>query len=275
MKKNTFVCIAGKNNVACDSLSFLVDSGMVPKEMIMALPNSGKDVSWMKSLRNTARKNGVKLLDEISQLYKIRNLIFISLEYDKIIDVSRFASKELFNIHFSKLPAYKGCYTSAWPILNGEEESGVTLHVIDSGIDTGDSIDQIVFPVRINATARDLYFRYNSCAFELFKKNISSLLNKKYDSFAQPSRGGSYYSRHSLDFGNLHISLDGTAFQLHNRVRAFIFPEYQLPEVCGHRIIKSEITGRPSTKKTGSIVSENKKFIEIATIDYNVRLFKG
>ena len=41
-------------------------------------------------------------------------------------------------------------YTSIWPIINGENYCGVTLHEIDSGIDTGDIIDQI--KVKINIT---------------------------------------------------------------------------------------------------------------------------
>ena len=38
-------------------------------------------------------------------------------------------------------------YTSCLPILFNEKESGVTLHKIDRGIDTGDIIDQITFPI--------------------------------------------------------------------------------------------------------------------------------
>ena len=56
-----------------------------------------------------------------------------------------FLNARLYNIHFSYLPAYKGMFTSALPIKNGEVDSGVTLHKIESGIDTGDIIDQIKF----------------------------------------------------------------------------------------------------------------------------------
>ena len=38
-------------------------------------------------------------------------------------------------------------YTSYWPIKNGEKKSGVTLHKIDSGIDTGDIISQLSFDI--------------------------------------------------------------------------------------------------------------------------------
>ena len=51
-------------------------------------------------------------------------------------------------------------YTSCLPILNGETITGVTLHKIDSGIDTGYIIKQKVFKININDTARDLYLKY-------------------------------------------------------------------------------------------------------------------
>lgn len=70
------------------------------------------------------------------------DLIFISLEFDKIVNPDLFKDARLYNIHFSLLPSYKGMYTSAIPILNGEEMVGVTFHEIDKGIDTGNIIAQ-------------------------------------------------------------------------------------------------------------------------------------
>ena len=68
-------------------------------------------------------------------------------------------------------------YTSAMPIINGEQESGVTLHKSDNGIDTGDIIDQLCFKITANYTARDLYYKYLDYGFDLFKNNIEALLN--------------------------------------------------------------------------------------------------
>ncbi len=187
---------------------------------------------------------------------------------------SKFATKELFNIHFSKLPAYKGMYTSVWPILNGENTTGLTLHKIDPGIDTGDIIDQIEFPIHTADTCRDLYFKYNEYGAELFKANICSILEQSYRAEPQPSHGSSYYSKKSISYENLKIALNKTAFEVHNQIRAFIFPEYQLPEVHVYKIIKSKITDKRSILKAGEIVSEAEKFIEISTIDYDIRLYK-
>lgn len=272
---NTIVCIAGKNNVACDSLFFLADGNYVSTNNILVLPNSSEqDVSWMKSLRKTADGLGVTIADAIEDLYGIDNLVFFSLEYNRIIKPEKFSSHELFNIHFSRLPAYKGMYTSAWPILNGERTTAVTLHKIDHRIDGGEIVDQLDFAISATDTCRDLYFNYNMHGVELFKRNIAKILDGDYDTEPQSAYDSSYYSRESIDYKAIEIDFKRTAFEVHNQVRAFIFPEYQLPEVGGHKIVKSEITNSSSASQPGLIISDNETFITVATIDYDVRLYR-
>jgi methionyl-tRNA formyltransferase len=67
-------------------------------------------------------------------------------------------------------------YTSAWPILNGEDETGVTLHEIDEGIDTGNIIDQISFPITEDDTARDLYFKYLKYGSMLIRIDVEMII---------------------------------------------------------------------------------------------------
>ena len=271
---DSIICIAGKNNVACGALSFLVSGNYTSKDNILVLANPERDVEWMGSLRKTACELNITVIETIEKLYKIKNLVFFSLEYSRIIRPDKFDSGELFNIHFSKLPAYKGMYTSAWPILNGEKTTGVTLHKIDHRIDGGDIIDQVEFPIELMDTCRDLYFKYNCYGIEMFKKNIGDILEQSYQAKPQPAYGSSYYSKKSINYKELVIDLNKTAFEVHNQIRAFTFPEYQLPEVHGYKVIKSEITDKVSTSEPGRIVEVEDTFIEIATIDYNVRLHK-
>lgn len=274
-QRNRFICIAGKNDIACDSLTFLLDSGLVDKERCSVLLSrpSGK-MRFMKSLDIVAHTLGVQIIDGIEKLYAVENLVFFSLEYDRIIDTNQFISKELFNVHFSKLPAYRGVYTCAWAILNGGRTTGVTMHKIDNGIDTGDIVDQIEFPIETGQTCRDLYFKCNRYGVELFKRNIRKILDRNYKAKPQSGYGASYYSKSSIDYKNLRIDLNKTAFEVHNQIRAFIFPEYQLPKVYDWHIAKSEISNERSSLKPGKIVVENENFLEIATVDYNIRCYK-
>ena len=149
------ICLAGKNSIAVDAMLHLIERGWKKQLVVCANQTDNGVSSWQPSLLRFAREFGVRIvsLDEAQQ---IQDLIFISLEFDKIIRPSAFKSRRLYNIHFSALPAYKGLYTSALPILHGEGLSGVTLHEIDSGIDTGPIVAQTVFYLPKGCTARDL-----------------------------------------------------------------------------------------------------------------------
>ena len=137
-------------------------------------------------------------------MYNIKDLKFFSLEYSQLIKPQLFESNHLVNIHFSLLPAYKGMYTSAHPLLNGES-SGVTLHKIDSGIDTGDIISQLKFDINLNDTARDLYMKYLLFSLKLFKENFKNILNDNYSTVPQEKINSSYFSKKSIDYSNLKI----------------------------------------------------------------------
>lgn len=158
-----------------------------------------------KIIKKYALDNNIKI-KTLEDCYDIKDLIFLSLEFDRIIKTEFFKTKKMYNIHFSLLPAYKGMYTSALPIINGEKYSGVTLHKIDNGIDTGDIIDQIKFEIDLNDTARDLYLKYIENSFILFKKNIKNIKNifeGNFISISQQAIGSSYYSKKAIDYSNL------------------------------------------------------------------------
>ena len=116
-----YICIAGKNECSINTVKVLTKYN-VKKKNIYILPNSndkGKD-DWQPSLKKFALKNKFKIV-AIDKLYKIKDLLFFSIEYEKIIDINKFRSKKLFNLHFSLLPKYRGCHTNFLQIYHGEK----------------------------------------------------------------------------------------------------------------------------------------------------------
>lgn len=63
----------------------------------------------------------------------------------------------MLNVHGTLLPHYGGARTLNWIIENGEDFSGVTVHKIDPGMDTGPILHQEVFPVSPFDTGKSLY----------------------------------------------------------------------------------------------------------------------
>lgn len=265
------ICLAGKNEIAVYGLNLLLE--FVDKERLSVLCNAtdnGFD-TWQPSLLKAATENNIEVKN-LHDCYGVDELIFISLEFDKIISPDKFVSSNLYNIHFSNLPAYKGMYTSALPLLNGEKTSGVTLHCIDSGIDTGDIIDQIQFEIGHSDTARDLYGKYNFYSKKLLRNNIKKLLDGEVAPRPQSASGSSYYSKKEIDYKCLEFDLRCTAEQVKNQIRAFTFPEYQVPKILGHYINAVNVLSARSTNKPGTVIKSSIDSITISTIDYDVTL---
>ena len=235
-----YICIAGKNECSINAIKTLTKY-KISKKKIYVLPNisdNGRN-NWQPSLRRFARINKFRIVN-IKELYKIPNLVFFSLEYEKIINVDKFKSKELFNFHFSLLPKYRGCHTNFYQLYYGEKYSGVTLHKINNGIDEGDILDQKIFKIKLNDTAYDNYLKLMKCSVLVFKKNIIKIIKSKYNTKKQNLSSGHYYSRDSVDYEKISkFNMKKPTLKLHNKIRSLIFPPYQMPVVNGIRVKKS------------------------------------
>jgi methionyl-tRNA formyltransferase len=266
------ICIAGKNNVAVDSLLFVLKHYNTDEVCVVVNKTENYKNNFQKSLGFFANFLGVKILS-IDEVKKLKNIYFFSLEFDQIILPDSFLTDKLFNIHFSLLPKYKGMYTSLFPILNGEKTSGVTLHKIDRGIDTGDIIDQVEFDIS-EFNCRDLYFKYMQIGYDIFCSNFFKIINNTFSVREQSPFQSSYYSKKSFNYRETKIDFNQTAFQINNYIRALTFREFQLPMFNNWEIRKSCILNQKSKKKPGSIILENETKFIISTIDYDIELYK-
>lgn len=236
---NYEICIAGKNECAINIVKFLLRTKY--KKNLLILPNKndkGKN-GWQPSLKKFAIDNNLTIVNE-SKIKKIKNLIFFSIEYENIIKVNDFKSCKLYNIHFSLLPKYRGCHTNYLQLKFGEKLSGVTLHHIDSGIDTGMIIDQLKFPIKINDSGLINYLRLMRFAVIIFKKNFSNIIKNKLRLKKQNNKISSYYPRNYVNYKKeKFINFKRSSVKIHNTIRALIFPPLQLPIVNNEIICKS------------------------------------
>ncbi|MHC1776997.1 MAG: ankyrin repeat domain-containing protein [Lentimicrobium sp.] len=266
------VCIAGKNNIAVDCLYYAIS--VLQKEEICVVLNKTDNFknTWQKSLGFFARKENIAILS-LDEVQHKKDIVFISLEFDTIITPSLFNTKNLFNIHFSLLPEYKGMYTSLLPILQGKNYSGVTLHKIDTGIDTGDIIDQVKFEIG-GLNCGELYSEYISKGTKMACENMKNLLTGEFDARPQEFKNSTYFSKTSFNFSQKEINTNQTAFQITNFVNALVFRAFQLPIFKNYEINKALSTCEKSIFKTGTVIDENDSYFEVASIDFNVRLYK-
>jgi len=267
------VCIGGKNNIAVRILEYIRTCYPDVKLLFVPVRNDNGVNSWQRSAKLYCEQNGIQIVD-LEDIYNIDDLMFLSLEFDRIIKPERFKSDKLFNIHFSLLPKYKGVATSVLPILYGESKTGVTLHRIRRGIDTGEIIDQTEIPIHYDMNSFQLYDRLTEEGINLVKKHLIDLIEGEYEYRHQGKKESSYYSRSIIDYSKLKLEVNATANQIHNQIRAFAFRPYQLLTFNGVSLIGSRITNIMSIKKPGTVIKEDDVCYTLSSIDYDIVIYK-
>jgi len=273
------ILICGKGRIASRALGYLVDYLALTGQnsRVLALPvadDDGRDDNWQPSLRATAGRAKITCIDRIETAGLGAGDLLLSLQFDRIIKMPALGGARAFNLHFSALPAYRGCYTSVWPLRNGEKQAGVTLHLLTAGIDDGGIVGQRRFDVPEWTTAWQLYELLQEHAYALFREMLPVLLRGEESSRPQPPTT-IYYDRHSIDFNAVEIDVaDATPQQASNLIRSMIFDPRQFPTVRGREVVCCEILeGLPTTASApGSVLLESPGHIVLACRGGAVRL---
>ena len=110
----------------------------------------------------------------LNQLEQINPDICLTCDFGFIVPKMLFNIPKygFVNIHFSLLPKYRGASAVQFAILNDEKDFGITYHLIDASLDTGDIIYQSIFPLDENLTSAQGYeYLFDECS-----KEISNIL---------------------------------------------------------------------------------------------------
>lgn len=138
----------------------LLSAGHIIEEIIATDPIRRPNVAETISL---ARQKGipVHIINGKSDVLTLSNRVagrtcisvgFAYILPPPVID----AAALILNVHGSLLPKYAGARTGNWIIANGESETGVTVHKIDVGVDTGPILLQRAFQLDPLETAMSL-----------------------------------------------------------------------------------------------------------------------
>lgn len=98
--------------------------------------------------------------------------------YMRIVGPPLLAShpNRILNIHPSLLPAFPGKDSVREAHAAGVPETGVTVHFIDEGIDTGPVVDQVRIPIIPGETAEELEGRIHAVEHRLYPAVLQSVL---------------------------------------------------------------------------------------------------
>lgn len=161
------------------------------KKVFIATARPTGDLCKAWALRNLPE--GFSLVDTVEE-----SDIIISVMYDKIFKKQQLANRRAFNFHPAPLPDYRGVGLSSWQLINEETKAGVTLHAIDSGVDTGDIIEVRNFLIKEGETAQSLYNKTQKLVFKMFQDWFVDVLKGNYEAVSQNRRTGRTYRSKDL-----------------------------------------------------------------------------
>lgn len=222
MEKVVF-CGFGKLGKEC--LSKLIDMGyeislvLTHKENLEDSVDTFARKNKINYYYNDLRKNLESEINNIRNTIKdIKPKYLISINYRYIIPKDIFSMAEYaINIHGSLLPAYRGRTPHVWSIINGEKESGITCHIIEESVDTGDIITQKVIKIEDKDTGYTLLKKYEKSYPEVLIESLEKL-NKNTFLKKQNELYASYYGKRTPDMGYIDFRKD--AREVINFIRA-------------------------------------------------------
>lgn len=163
-----------------------------------------------------------------------------------------------FNLHGSLLPRYRGRAPVNWALLNGETETGVTLHKMVKRPDAGDIVGQQKVAITADDTALKLHAKVREAAKELLTKLLPEMKAGKITLTPQDETQASYFGRRTAADGEIHWHKSAT--EINNLIRAVTEPYPGAFSFLGQRkltIWRARPLATQHDKQPGTVLSSD------------------
>lgn len=257
---------------------------------LKALVEAGHDVCGVFTQPDKPKNRGMKLLptpvkeyaltqnipvyqpakmrdgEALSILKELAPELIVVAAYGKIlpVDILELPPKGCINVHSSLLPKYRGAAPINWAILNGEDESGVTIMYMAEGLDTGDMIAAEATPIALDENAQQLHDRLAEMGATLVCRVVAEMEQGKVNATAQDDTLFCYAPMLSKELSPIDWSKP--ARQIHDQVRGLYPWPSAVSEIDGIRckILRTALTGETTGKAPGAFVQADKKGLKVA-----------
>ncbi|MDP3941136.1 MAG: methionyl-tRNA formyltransferase [bacterium] len=177
------------------------------------------------------KKQGAIMSDQaftkktVTQLSIIRPDLFIVAAYGHLIpeDVLKIPTFGSLNIHPSLLPKYRGPSPIQTAILNGDEETGITIIQMDEKLDHGPIVAQEKVLLGNNDTFETLHFALFQKAAQMLPPATQRYTKQTTDLLPQNDSLASYCKKITKEDGFFDLNNPPSSLILDRMVRAF-FP---------------------------------------------------
>lgn len=180
------------------------------------------------------------------------------------VDILELPRLGCINVHSSLLPKYRGAAPINWAILNGEDETGVTIMYMAEGMDTGDILAQAATPIDISENAAQLFERLAHLGAELLIKTVEQISAGSVRAVPQDDSLSSHAPMLSKELSPMDWGR--TARQLHDQVRG-LYPWPAATTVLDGtrcRILRTALLEEGTDQKPGTVLRADKKSLRVA-----------
>lgn len=151
----------------------VIGKGRVAKECVLSLERH-----FQKPVYVEFEPQNKALYDEYFK--DIKNALIISANNFYLFSPQTTQNNTIINYHNALLPKHRGVNAHIWAIWENDELSGISWHLVDSGIDTGKILIQKAIKLNKNTTARELLLVQHKLAINSFDEALSKLNNKEF-----------------------------------------------------------------------------------------------
>ena len=177
-----------------------------------------------------------------------------------ILEIAKFGC---INVHASLLPKYRGAAPIQWAVINGEEETGVTIMQMDEGLDTGDMLKVVKVKLDKEETGGSLFDKLAVLGAGALVDTLAELTEGNVTPVAQEGESN-YAGKLDKNLGLLDFNKPAT--ELERLIRGLNPWPSAYTSLAGKtlKIWKADITDC-TDKKPGEIYDVTKKSFCIAT----------
>ncbi|CAG4888084.1 formyltransferase [Paraburkholderia gardini] len=220
------------HNVGVRCLQVLLARG-VDVALVVTHEDSPTENIWFGSVASVAAEHGIAAVTpadprsaELRAAVSAARPDFIfSFYYRHMlpVDLLAIAARGAYNMHGSLLPKYRGRVPTNWAVLNGETETGATLHEMAAKPDAGAILAQTPVPILPDDTAAQVFDKTTVAAEQTLWRVLPALLAGEAPHLPNDLTQGSYFGGRKPEDGRIDWSRP--AQQVYNLIRA-VAPPY-------------------------------------------------
>ncbi|AZF64020.1 MULTISPECIES: bifunctional UDP-4-amino-4-deoxy-L-arabinose formyltransferase/UDP-glucuronic acid oxidase ArnA [Pseudomonas] len=228
---NSKAVVFAYHDIGCAGIEALLTAGY-DIAAVFTHADDPKENNFYGSVAQLCARNGIPVHAPedanhplwIERIAKLNPDFIFSFYYRNLLSEALLATakKGAFNLHGSLLPQYRGRAPANWVLVNGETETGVTLHRMVKRADAGPILAQQKVVIDRTDTGLTLHAKLRDAATSLLRDALPQLAQGKLAETAQDETKATYFGRRTAADGKLDWKKP--AEELFNLVRAVTQP---------------------------------------------------